>query len=607
MGTNSMQHTTAILEAIGRAAEHLGGIAWEEGIQEVLAKLAKATRVSRIYIYKNHENEDGKLLTSLCHEWSARGISSQIKDPNHQNSPYEKNGFERWIELLGQGEVIHGLVKTFPQTERRVLESNDTVSILVVPIFIGNEWWGFIGFDDCTQERKWLRAEIEALKAAANIFSAAIQRQRMAQLEQRLVQLATFDDLTGVPNRRALKEAMDHEHARALRTQRSYCLALIDFDRFKLINDTYGHAAGDHVLVSIVKVFREALRQGDWIGRWGGEEFLCFLPETESQSAMLIMERLRHRVEMAIVSIGSQRVEVSVSVGLASYCNPKDTLETVLARADAALYRAKIGGRNRVIAADRATLGVSSIASRVQSALRSGRLRAAYQPIVDLKKRKPVAEETLARILCDDGTILDAANFIDGASQIQLLHRIDHNMINGSLKRCQRRVMSGKFIYQFVNISADLLRHPDLVKDLLEGAKEQCVSMEKEHIREKPLVIEITEREFLGDIRQVRETLSPFLDFGLRLAIDDFGSGYSSFKYLAHLPVTFLKIEGELVNMAITEKSVRSIIHGIQKIADDLSLITVAEDVENEYTAKMLEEIGIDWAQGFYFGRPNLA
>ena len=602
-----MQNTTAILQAVGFAAEYLGEQSWEKRILSVLTKLADATNASRTYVFENHKDEQGLLLTSLRYEWSAPNISSQLNNPDQQDSPYQFNGFLRWAHELGQGRVIQGLVENLPESERTILAAQGIISIVVVPIFVGSEWWGFIGFDDCLQQREWNSAEIEALKAAANIFSAAIQRKQMAQLEKRLVQLATFDDLTGVPNRRALKEAMDHEHARAKRTNRPYCLALIDLDRFKLINDSYGHGVGDQVLVSTVQLFKESLRKGDWLGRWGGEEFLCFLPETSYQEAVLIMERLRYSVETAIIDIESQTIEISVSVGLASCASYQDSLETVIARADTALYRAKRGGRNRVVTADSTMLGVSSIASRVQTALKTDRLRAAYQPIVELKNRQPVAEETLARILCDDGNVLEAGSFIDGASQIQLLHMIDHRMILGSMERCNQRVSTGKFLYQFVNVSGDLLRHPDLVKELLDVIMKQCNSMGKGLVQERPLVIEITEREILGDIRKVREILSPFLDFGLRIAIDDFGSGYSSFKYLAHLPATFLKIEGELVKLALTKTRVRSIVRGIQRIAEELGLITVAEYIEDEATANMLEEIGVDWGQGYHFGYPLIA
>ena len=316
------------------------------------------------------------------------------------------------------------------------------------------------------------------------------------------------------------------------------------------------------------------------------------------------MERLRNNVETAIIDIENQTLEVTVSIGLASCANYQDKLETVMARADTALYKAKRGGRNRIVTADSTMMGVSSIASRVQTALKTDRLRAAYQPIVELKNRQPVAEETLARILCDDGNILEAGSFIDGASQIQLLHMIDHRMILGSMERCNQRVLAGKFLYQFVNVSGDLLRHPDLVKELLEVIMKKCTSVDKGLMQERPLVIEITEREILSDIRKVQDILSPFLDFGLRIAIDDFGSGYSSFKYLAHLPATFLKIEGELVKLALTKSRVRSIVRGIQRIAEELGLITIAEYVEDESTANMLEEIGVDWGQGHHFGYP---
>ncbi len=602
-----METSTAILEAAGMAAEFLGGNAWAEHVDVVLARLALASRVNRVSIFENHSGRNGALLTSQRYEWVTPGESPQIADPELQAFPYAEGGFGRWISALGEGRVVHGPVRDLPVSERDVLQRRGILSIAVVPIFVGDSWWGFMVLDDRDAERTWKSSEVGALMAAANVFGAALQRRRMQPLEKRLVQLATFDELTGVPNRRALKEVMEREHGRATHKGLTYCVALLDVDRFKLVNDAFGHATGDRLLAAVAQVLKGGLRQGDWIARWGGEEFLCFLPETGAERGALIVERLRRRIEQATFRLREQRIEVSVSVGVAELTSREEPLEMVVARADSALSSAKQGGRNRVVVADNSHSVMSTRASQVQAALQGGRLRAAYQPIVALDNRQVVAEETLARILGDDGTMLEAGSFIEEASQMHLLHRIDHALIRSSMERCTARVLAGDIAHQFVNVSADLLRHPELVADLLRFAMDECSCCDDKLGAGKPVVIEITEREFLGDIRRVREILAPFLEFGLRLAIDDFGGGYSSFKYLAHLPATFLKIEGELIRLAQHDLRARAIVRSIHNTAGELGLVTVAECVEDESTANMLEDIGIDWAQGYHFGRPAVA
>ena len=196
-----------------------------------------------------------------------------------------------------------------------------------------------------------------------------------------------------------------------------------------------------------------------------------------------------------------------------------------------------------------------------------------------------------------------ADQFIEAANHLQLAHKIDHYMATASLARCTDLVQQGRFIKHFVNFSMDLLRHPNLVEDIIRQAACTYGEATSTFNEIKPLVIEITEREFLGNIKEARNTLAPLIDFGMQLAIDDFGSGYSSFQYLADLPICYLKIEGGLIRRVKSEKKVRSIVVAMQEIATELGLISVAEHIEDQETAEILRDIGIDWGQGFLFGK----
>jgi EAL domain-containing protein (putative c-di-GMP-specific phosphodiesterase class I) len=172
---------------------------------------------------------------------------------------------------------------------------------------------------------------------------------------------------------------------------------------------------------------------------------------------------------------------------------------------------------------------------------------------------------------------------------------------------CSTKVQQGVPAHpHFVNISAELLRHPDLVQGILDTALTQCTACGDLLGNQKPLVIEITEQALLHDIEEAREILAPFLNFGLQLAIDDFGVGYSSLSYLADLPVSYLKIDGQLIQRVAREKKIRAIVKGIQNIASDLGLTTIAEYVDNEETVGVLRDIGVNWGQGYYFGKPQL-
>jgi len=430
-----------------------------------------------------------------------------------------------------------------------------------------------------------------------------------AQGASGLLYQASHDTLTALPNRSAMQQTLAQLDAQSHLGSCPYTLLLIDLDRFKLINDSYGQATGDALLRHFAAQALPLLRPGDSLGRWGGEEFLCLLPNTDTAAGLQLAETLRIQFTEARFTTPTGRpISVTASIGLAGYPADGDDPDTLLSRASVAQAEAKRAGRNRVYSSKQVGPNVYAVAAKLEQALSEQRIRAAYQPIVEVNSGRMVAEEALARMILPDGQLLPAAQFIEAAERLQLAHRIDHQITRRTIRRCTEQVMAGHGpIAHFVNISADLLRHPDLVQDILATAIESCTMCFPGATQgEKPLVIEITERELLEDVDEAKRLLTPFLDFGLRLAIDDFGSGYSSLLYLADLPVTFLKLEGALVRRAPHEQRVRDILRGVQDMAGELGLTTIAECVEDEATLSTVREIGITWAQGYYFGRPEL-
>ncbi len=180
----------AALEAVAFAAQRfLETPAWEGIIDQVLRRLGEAVSASRVYIFQNRTGADGSVLSSQRHEWVAPGIEPQKDNPDLQDAPLVERGYGRWVNILGRGDVVHGRVGELPRAERERLDLQHILSILVVPIFVDQEWWGYIGFDDCVTEREWSQIEIDALRAAAGALGAAIQRERaeeqLRETEQR--------------------------------------------------------------------------------------------------------------------------------------------------------------------------------------------------------------------------------------------------------------------------------------------------------------------------------------------------------------------------------------------------------------------------------------
>ena len=196
----ALRRREAILETVAHAADRFLRIPdWEREIPAILARLGEAVGVSRVYIFENHRGPDGELLTSQRYEWAAPDATPQIDNPDLQNFSFVQAGFARWVETMSRGEAVYGLVRTFPESEQEVLAAQDILSIAVVPVFMGGEWWGLIGFDECRFERIWLPAEIETLQMAANMLGAAIHRSRVHhQLEDQARFLALLNEITRI-------------------------------------------------------------------------------------------------------------------------------------------------------------------------------------------------------------------------------------------------------------------------------------------------------------------------------------------------------------------------------------------------------------------------
>lgn len=500
---------------------------------------------------------------------------------------------------LTSGEHYYGVVNDQPTSTWHTQAMRSGLKSFAILPFVGEQesinQGVVIIYSD--QEDYFERMGLEPFLSFANLGQVLLDN---ANLRTHLNQLATFDHLTKLLNRRALQEILENEHAKAKRYHRKFSVLLLDMDHFKLINDHYGHHTGDQVLINVARIAKEALRDYDWLGRWGGEEFLCLLPDTDREEATHIAERIRTRIaETPSLAEHQSNICGTVSVGLACFPDASKSLDAVIACADGALYEAKRSGRNRVIVGSK-EFELFALASELESALREKRVVSAYQPIIDIQSGEVFALEALARIKTED-SLMEATEFIQAASQLQLIHQIDFAILQQTLDQhaFNAPLNSPSF---FMNISADLLRQKHLLEKLYATINEKLSAGQTL----SPIIIEITERELLSSPSEVIQALQPFLDVGAKLAIDDFGSGYSSFQYLADLPVDFLKIEGTLVKRGPHEPRVKAILQGIQDIARELGLITVAEYIEDEETLTMVRELGVNLAQGYYLGKPSL-
>jgi diguanylate cyclase (GGDEF)-like protein len=473
------------------------------------------------------------------------------------------------------------------------------------PIWVGEHLYGTLSFLHHTpQENSCSQDDIAYIELLAAWFGQyLLQKQQREELKA----LALSDPLTALPNRRAAEIRLAEEFARARRSGENFAIAICDLDRFKLVNDHYGHETGDIVLQQAAAILHGQMRDGDWIARWGGEEFFIYLHKVDGPQGFAAMDRLRQAYAARPIRTAHASLNLTLSSGVSVFNGGDKTITRILAEADSALYEAKNAGRDRVVLHQTAQRGLLWHAGELQSALQDERIVTAYQIMVNLTTGESVADEALARLIGKAGRAVPAAEFIEAAEGLHLIHLVDQSVTRQAIMRCAARLDAGatpEFAH-FVNLSPQFLARGDLVKQLLEHTQQICSSCAVNADSIKPLVFEITERQYIANFDLLMREIQPLLDSGFRLALDDFGSGYSSFLYLAKLPVSFLKIEGWMVANLRHNLKIRDMVQSIVDLSCKQGITTIAENIEDAETAELLREMGVNWGQGYHFGRPQ--
>lgn len=376
-------------------------------------------------------------------------------------------------------------------------------------------------------------------------------------------------------------------------------LLLIDIDNFKLVNDTMGHTAGDKLLVQFTEILQKNIREGDFVARFGGDEFAIIIEGIEKNEVLDMADRIRNAVYENEVIVGSTRLNLSISIGIVLIDGTLD-YQKILSKADIALYKAKEEGRNRVAYihhnedASLEFIKINHQIKAIKQALREDRLVLYYQPIVSLNKGEILHYEALVRLLDDDNKILSPGEFIPVAERFGLMAEIDHWVIQAAL----RKLSEVPEIKIFVNLSAVSL----LNKGLLVCIEEDILNSGVDPSR---MGFEITETSAIKDLAVTERWLHKLQKIGCRFALDDFGIGFSSFSYLLNLSVDYIKIDGSFVKNIDSNPAHFTLVYAMNKVAHAFGKKTIAECVENESIANMLRDLKINCGQGYYFGRPT--
>ncbi|MBI4809273.1 MAG: EAL domain-containing protein [Nitrosomonadales bacterium] len=436
------------------------------------------------------------------------------------------------------------------------------------------------------------------LKHLAEYFNHLLQT--VQEYNARLEELSVRDPLTGLYNRRKFHEFMRYEIIRAERHVQGFSVIMIDLDNFKYINDTFGHPIGDMVLKELTAMLTEGLRKGDVLARMGGDEFAIILPETPAANGLLVANKLHQALAGREFELPVGKIRSTASFSLVSYPEDGKTEDAIYSAMDVVLYKAKMHGKNQVMTAesdeDRSMMTIFKQGDFLRNALREDRIEAFLQPIIELKSNAVTAYEVLVRIR-DGETIIPAGEFIEVAEELGMAQELDREVFRKGLAHyalISRKNPQAKMFFNLFPRSFSDIEWVRGIPALVRAAGVPCEN----------IVLEITEREALPNLTQVRAVIEELRESRIAVALDDFGSGFSSFLYLKYLEIDYVKIEGSFVRQIVADERDRIMVAHINSMAHEFGLKTVAEFVEDEMTAKMLAEIGVDYAQGYYFGRP---
>jgi diguanylate cyclase (GGDEF)-like protein len=438
---------------------------------------------------------------------------------------------------------------------------------------------------------------VNLVAAVASQLGTVIERKRA---QERLAHQALHDPLTELPNRALFLDRLALALARLRRRPATLAVLFADVDRFKVVNDSLGHDAGDRLLVALARCLREVLRPGDTLARFGGDEFAVLCEDVEPGAVEGIAGRMMDSLAEPF-AVSSGEVFATMSVGIALASDPDERPASLLRDADAAMYLAKDRGRARFELFDEAMRDRSIERLVMENALRRaperGQLRVLYQPIVRLDDGAFIGAEALVRWAHPDRGLLEPAQFIPLAEDTGVIVAIDRWVLAEACREAATWVGNGNRPAVSVNLSARDLPRPDLVDAVAGALAESGLDPDR-------LWLEITESVLMDDADMAVEALGRLRGLGLHLSVDDFGTGYSSLSYLRRFPVDSLKVDRSFVAGLKEDTGDAAIVEAVVSMAHSLHLSVIAEGVETDAQLTRLRGLGCEAAQGYYLAVP---
>jgi diguanylate cyclase (GGDEF)-like protein len=606
----------AFLEEIKHILQRLRETAIDKDILETEVKLLAA-----LMITSNVANDWKAYIKGMVGEINkivdVRFLFAIFQEPNKnytlevfwQKSPADslKESFHQFImsEALFHHINLHGVeihhnildrdIVSRPEMNEKEIELHTKVTFLNAPC-MGDIVAAGINTSSVADQSRAIVLE-SFLSSLINVVGSI---KAIYQYARQLEYLATRDPLTQFYNQRVFWELLHYEVDRARRHNYKFALLVIDIDNFKSVNDTFGHLFGDKFLQEFSLLLKSLQDQGDVVARYGGDEFVSFFPIAADEHVTVSEKIMQELKKFEVTAPNGSKVKITVSIGVAIFPDHAQSANELLLLADNMMYRAKSLGKERVcitreedVATMFRSLGEKNIL--ILKALQEDKLVPNFQPILNLKTHCIDGHEFLMRINLADH-VLSADEFVDTATHLGVISKMEMVLMEKIFAKVRASEYNG---YIFLNYSPKTFLLNEFIPQLIKLTAQYRINPAK-------VVFEITERDTVKNLNLLAQVVLDLRSKGFKFAIDDFGSGFSSFQYLRSFPIDFIKIEGEFVKGMISQETIyKAIVLSITTLAKELHILTIAEYVENEEILHAVEKAGVDYVQGYYIGKPS--
>jgi diguanylate cyclase (GGDEF)-like protein len=516
--------------------------------------------------------------------------------------------------VLIESVPVESLINDPEYARREYMKQLPLYSLMLAPLQIQDRLLGIIGMGRHGPGKNYSPKDLTFLQDIADRSALAILNAQIYQeLEQELAErkrveakiqrLAKTDTLTTLFNRREFEKRLERALASTKERNLSHVLCYLDLDQFKIVNDTAGHVAGDELLKQISSLLSGMFRQRDTLARLGGDEFGLLLENCQLEHALVICEDILNRIREFSFLWEGKSFHVGVSIGVVPVTSEKEDINQLLSQADVACYYAKDLGRNRVYVYH---MQDSETARRHSEILQASRMRDAIlhdqfllycQPIAHLNGNHSGIHnyEVLLRMLNDEKDLVLPGIFIPPAERYGLMPAIDRWVIRQTFSAISEHDIDKVQIS--INLSGNSLDDDGLLEYVLDQLQEFSIIPHQ-------ICFEITETAAIQHLGKAREFIREFRERGGKIALDDFGSGFSSFHYLKSLPVDYIKIDGAFVSNMLANPGDKAIVEAITRVAHTLGIFVIAEHATDQETVNRLREIGVEGVQGYGIGFP---